>query len=488
MAATPGRAFATPILTSKTHYDLWEKQVLLNNASYVTKPRILRVAFLTWNVASVKPHPIVIEEISHAFQIGDSPTDIIFIALEEIDMGVVSVVKGSSKVKDLWSKIISITLSKTGGYHLKSELSLGGVYTALIMRNGLSPEPVCGDVKTIRLGAHGLAANKGAIMYPFTIGGTRFTFMGCHLSPHQENWQSRDQQLRNLLKLADKNFDFLAIIGDLNYRIEMTYEECISFISQKDADTLYLRDQLQISRNNDPILRRFKEPKITFFPTFKFDKESDVYDTSPKHRVPSYTDRVLLVRGRKRLSIGTSASPILDQKPDIQLNFPSMPKCVTYKSGVCKFSDHRSVLCGYKFIIPDIDVQKLMDLKEAIKNRISELQKQLIPTCTVSNQNIILDSNPKSFKLINTSKAWAQWQINYDKETVKVLPDNGVLLPNMEIEINVAMINVDQGKLEIEIARGNKIEIKLARGGILIGTSGSNVMNQNKNLEQWMFG
>ena len=38
---------------------------------------------------------------------------------------------------------------------------------------------------------------------------------------------------------------------------------------------------------------RFKEGPLNFKPTFKYDDDCDVYDTSKKMRVPSWTDRIL---------------------------------------------------------------------------------------------------------------------------------------------------------------------------------------------------
>ena len=52
--------------------------------------------------------------------------------------------------------------------------------------------------------------------------------------------------------------------------------------SENNVPQLVASDQLLKAKDADPLLHRFFEEKITFLPTFKYDKNCDVYDTSKK--------------------------------------------------------------------------------------------------------------------------------------------------------------------------------------------------------------
>jgi hypothetical protein len=56
---------------------------------------------------------------------------------------------------------------------------------------------------------------------------------------------------------------------------------------------LLRHDQLLCSMAEERAFPGFAEGKISFPPTFKFDKNTDDYDTSHKQRIPAWTDRVL---------------------------------------------------------------------------------------------------------------------------------------------------------------------------------------------------
>nr|KAF6295864.1 inositol polyphosphate-5-phosphatase K [Myotis myotis] len=56
---------------------------------------------------------------------------------------------------------------------------------------------------------------------------------------------------------------------------------------------LWEKDQLSIAKRCDTLLREFQEGPLLFPPTYKFDKNSNNYDTSEKKRKPAWTDRIL---------------------------------------------------------------------------------------------------------------------------------------------------------------------------------------------------
>lgn len=83
--------------------------------------------------------------------------------------------------------------------------------------------------------------------------------------------------------------------GDLNYRIDQRRDAVVASIRAGDLNYLLCHDQLlkEIKNNRSFRLRMFKEPAITFAPTYKYDRKSNEYDTSEKKRIPAWCDRIL---------------------------------------------------------------------------------------------------------------------------------------------------------------------------------------------------
>uniref|UniRef100_A0AAZ3R7N9 Uncharacterized protein n=1 Tax=Oncorhynchus tshawytscha TaxID=74940 RepID=A0AAZ3R7N9_ONCTS len=63
--------------------------------------------------------------------------------------------------------------------------------------------------------------------------------------------------------------------------------------STADLQPLWERDQLLTMKKKEPFLQEFEEGPLKFKPTYKFNRNSDTYDTSGKKRKPAWTDRIL---------------------------------------------------------------------------------------------------------------------------------------------------------------------------------------------------
>ncbi len=80
--------------------------------------------------------------------------------------------------------------------------------------------------------------------------------------------------------------DLILFAGDLNFRLDLSHSESHRLIRARDFATLYRYDQLESLRSSGSLFDDFHEGRITFAPTYKFDRGTDRYDTSDKQRVP----------------------------------------------------------------------------------------------------------------------------------------------------------------------------------------------------------
>lgn len=121
--------------------------------------------------------------------------------------------------------------------------------------------------------------------------------------------------------------DVLVWFGDLNYRLDTSYEQAMEWIQEKRYDKLLSKDQLRNEMISGRTFPGMREGVIEFLPTYKFDRGyqglftrwmiicmlghidwlasrlandsltwqfwNAAYDTSEKKRVPAYCDRVI---------------------------------------------------------------------------------------------------------------------------------------------------------------------------------------------------
>ena len=181
--------------------------------------------------------------------------------------------------------------------------------------------------------------NTGGVACGFNIGDTSVLFITAHFQAHQHNVVGRNadfmkinsklemRQPSTTEKISDKmqhmmhgvkekalskgsehaqepcshasspyvadRYEHCFWSGDLNYRVHANRKMADALLQRGMYDVMMANDQLAHERARHRVFAGFVEGNISFPPTYKFDSNSDAYDTSKKQRVPSWTDRIL---------------------------------------------------------------------------------------------------------------------------------------------------------------------------------------------------
>ncbi|KAK6528858.1 inositol polyphosphate 5-phosphatase, variant 2 [Orbilia ellipsospora] len=196
-----------------------------------------------------------------------------------------------------------------------------------------------------KTGMSGLSGNKGAVAIRFDYGNTRICLVTAHLAAGFANYDERNRDYRTIahgLKFqrgrSIDDHDVVIWLGDFNYRIGLSNEETKRLIKAGDLGKLYENDQLNLQMIAGYTFPYYSEARLTFLPTYRFDINSDEYDTSEKLRIPAWCDRIL----RKGSNV----------------------RQLTYNSAPLKFSDHRPVYATFEATIQFIN--------EEVKERLSQ--------------------------------------------------------------------------------------------------------------------
>ncbi|CAH1763413.1 13810_t:CDS:2 [Entrophospora sp. SA101] len=232
----------------------------------------------------------------------------------------------------------------------------------------------------VATGFANLFGNKGGVGISLLFGDTSFCFINCHLAAHQNKVKQRNNDVRKISKemrlkgfrpeykvninnVTDR-FDHTFWFGDMNYRVDLSREKADELILRHELTKLLEHDQLSREMKSFSYFDGFHEDRISFNPTFKFNITHRIshnsheqlplkrhasapsvitfdhtqYDTSPKKRVPSWTDRIIW-------------KTMLDGKKVIPVKYTS-------HMNVIGFSDHRPVTGCY---LVDFDWQQPFD-------------------------------------------------------------------------------------------------------------------------------
>eukprot|EP01134_Creolimax_fragrantissima_P001320 CFRG1320T1 len=270
----------------------------------------IRIQAITWNVAQLVN---IKESRFDVIADGHDAADIISISLQETQTGVSSFLLENPSLSDQWLSSFEQMLNNS--FLLVAVEAIAGLLMAIYARPRVYAHIADVAIASLPLGPFGLY-NKGCVAVRFRVADMTYCFVNAHLEAHGERYSSRVEQyfhIQDLLRFGDVpettmlDHNFIVFNGDLNFRLNCSYKHATSHLASVINDNRQLQamietsllphDQLAQAIKEEKVLAEFTESAITFPPTYKFDLGTNIYDSSDKKRVPSWTDRIF-IKGR----------------------------------------------------------------------------------------------------------------------------------------------------------------------------------------------
>ncbi|KAJ4765933.1 Type I inositol polyphosphate 5-phosphatase 1 [Rhynchospora pubera] len=209
-----------------------------------------------------------------------------------------------------------------------------GVFISIWVRRSLRKHIQNLKVSTVGVGAMGYIGNKGSISVSMSIYQTMFCFVCTHLSSGEKEADAihRNADVQEIHRrtvfsstagdgLPKSIYDHERIfwLGDLNYRIDLSYEKTHEFISRKDWSGLSEKDQLTRELRKGRAFDGWSEGRLNFPPTYKYAANSEKYiedDHKGGRRTPAWCDRILKFgKGTRLLKYKRSEQKLSDHRP-----------------------------------------------------------------------------------------------------------------------------------------------------------------------------
>ncbi|EIW67338.1 hypothetical protein TREMEDRAFT_45320 [Tremella mesenterica DSM 1558] len=363
-----------------------DSQMITRQPDYCTF-RDIRLLVCSWNIDSAKPTDLAGSEANALFLeecLGsvESPDIVVFgfqevIPLTDRKLTAKTILFGGKKDPtgggeritlayrqwlDKLQLAVKMSASPDVSYVKVHSENLVGLFTCVFVKSSNKDALRALDICTVKRGIGGIYGNKGAIIARLIIDDTSLCFINVHLAAGQSQRAARNADIaaimedRAILPASDElafvgggdgtgimDHEMVILNGDMNYRIDQRRENVISSIHVGDFNYLLSHDQLrkEMRTNHSFRLRTFEEPPIRFAPTYKYDPNSDSYDTSEKRRVPAWCDRILHSKSTRIRN-------------------------VSYRRYETTISDHRPISAGYVLTVKKVDVGKMKEVRREV--------------------------------------------------------------------------------------------------------------------------
>ena len=445
-----------------------------NNKESIYELKKLKLLCITWNIGGLPYDNYDISKLftHNIFYTEKNSPDIILISIQEIvklNIKNILSIHSSTKQENIfsWKELFESTIKNTYPqekyFELKS-LNLVGIFILILIKQDIKNNIYLLDHNVTKKGMYGTLGNKGF----FTVSMQCYDKIISVGTGHFEAGRSKNNQRINTLTellnkpiniqedelITFKEVDYWIILGDLNFRIDLSYDEALYFIQDKNYDILYGKDQFNSAREKNKILKKYVfEKKINFDPTYKYEKNSDEYAyDEEKIRVPAWTDRIFFNN--------TEGIKMIDYD------------CI--KS--LKFSDHRPVVGTFEidaFSNKKIKENKNRKMSQNInQNKIAEKKIELIDIDQSEKENINQSYNLNNFYSYNGNN-----KINNNLQN-----GNKNFISNNNMDNNINKSNFDNQNF-YDFLHNNKDKIINNKENSF---SNFNIINNNYNNNQNM--
>ncbi|KDN51231.1 hypothetical protein RSAG8_00860, partial [Rhizoctonia solani AG-8 WAC10335] len=292
------------------------------------------------------------------YYLGYFPEQIVPRFQEIVPLTAQQIVQTDPEKKRMWEDYILDTLAtrrdRNSDYVVLRSEQLVGTALILLCKTEATAHIRNVEAATRKTGLGGMSGNKGAVGIRLDYYDSSFCFITAHLAAGHINVEERNSDYRTIANglsfLRGKTIgshENVIWLADTNYRINLDNSEVRYLAANDQLGVLYDADQLKLAMEAQVAFMGYDEGPILFRPTYRYDLNSDEYDTSEKQRIPAWTDRVLYRGTGLDLAV--------------------------YNRAELKQSDHRPIYAIFHATVRVIDVAK----KDALQ---SQLLEELIHT------------------------------------------------------------------------------------------------------------
>ncbi|XP_042387455.1 type IV inositol polyphosphate 5-phosphatase 7-like [Zingiber officinale] len=255
-------------------------------------------------------------------------------------------------------------------YCLVASKQMVGIFLTVWVRSEIRSEIKNLKVSCVGRGLMGYLGNKGSIAISMSLHRTSFCFICTHLTSGEKEGDElrrnadvieilRKTKFPRVRKVFNEmspetilDHDRIIWLGDLNYRIALSYQSAKALVEMHNWRALLEKDQLRREQRCGHVFEGWKEGGISFPPTYKYSNNSDRYAGEDMHRkekrrTPAWCDRILWYgRGLTQLA---------------------------YLHGESRFSDHRPVYSVFNAEVEIINRNRIRSMGSSSRIEVEEL-------------------------------------------------------------------------------------------------------------------